>query len=227
MLDAVADYRAEIRRLASQAISAQEQERKRVARELHDETAQSLTALLVRLRIAERSDSVDEMRAALGDLRLLTVQTLDEVRNLSLVCARARSTTSASFRRCGGIPDDTPITTPFPVSLDAQNLDVRLDPTIELVLYRVVQEALTNAAKHAKPTRIAVALSRDSAAVSGRVTDDGRGFDVDAYLGRTGNESRGLGIFGMRERLALVGGSLVVTSRPASGRRSRSEFRSR
>jgi two-component system sensor histidine kinase UhpB len=94
--------------------------------------------------------------------------------------------------------------------------DGRLPPQVELVLYRVVQEALTNAAKHANAEQVRVELVRISDMVVAKVTDDGDGFDVEETMR---SRERGLGLFGMQERMALVQGQLVIDSQPGRGTR--------
>lgn len=216
MLDAVERYRFEVQQLSQAAISAQEEERKRIARELHDETAQSLTSLLVRLRIVERASSLEGMRASIAEIRELAARTLDEVRNLAvelrpsalddlgLVPALRWYTKQYAERR--GVA----------VSFDATVLTDRLPSQVELVFYRVIQEALTNVAKHAEARNVTVRLERTGDFVLASVEDDGRGFDVDSVLR---SRERGLGLFGMQERLTLVGGDFRIESEPGRGTR--------
>ncbi len=216
MLDEVEAYREEVQRLSSQAISAQEEERKRVARELHDETAQSLTSLLVRLRIAEKAGSVEEIRAAIAEVRELTSRTLEEVRKLALELR------PSALDDLGLVPALQWYTKQYAerhgVTVDFRSVGLaeRLPSDVELVLYRVVQEALTNVAKHARARHVTVLLERQGSAIRATVEDDGRGFDVHAMLQ---SRERGLGLFGMQERLALIGGHFHVESAPGRGTR--------
>jgi signal transduction histidine kinase len=91
----------------------------------------------------------------------------------------------------------------------------RLAPDVETALYRVVQEAVTNAAKHARPRSVAIEFHRRGRRLQGRIRDGGLGFDVSEVLGRRGGS--GLGLMGMRERLAAVGGALTIRSSPGAG----------
>lgn len=216
MLDSVESHRQVVQRLSSQAITAQEEERKRIARELHDETAQSLTLLLVRLRIAERSRTVEEMRRGISEVRELTSRTLEEVRNLAvelrpsalddLGLVPALHWHTKHYAETCGIKTD----------FEARGLDGRLPSDVELVLYRVVQEALTNIAKHSGASHATVLLEGGESGVSARIEDDGRGFAVEETLS---SRERGLGLFGMQERLALVGGNLQIDSARGKGTR--------
>ncbi|MDQ3810607.1 MAG: ATP-binding protein, partial [Chloroflexota bacterium] len=108
---------------------------------------------------------------------------------------------------------------PLPLQFSALGFDdnaERVPPQVELVLYRVVQEALTNVAKHASARRVHVSLRRGAHEVVAAVVDDGRGFDVEEMMR---SRERGLGLFGMQERLALVQGQLIIESAPGQGTR--------
>jgi signal transduction histidine kinase len=203
------------RRVASDAlrrvVAAQEQERRRLARELHDETGQALTSILLGLRTVEEAEGESDMRVALSEVRELVRATLQDVRQLAvelrpkvlddfgLVAALERLTDS--FR------EQTGIAVAFHSALPAE----RLSPEIETALYRIVQESLTNIVKHARAGGVSITLGRKRSAVTVVVEDDGVGFDP----ARTREE--GLGLIGMRERVALVGGRLTIESRPGAG----------
>lgn len=203
-----------LRRLSAQVMRAQEEERKRVARELHDDTAQALTALLVHLRVLENSAPDDETRRRLRELRELTSSTLEGVRRLALDLrpsaldhfglTAALAASAEEFSKRWGIP----------VHLSLPRLEERLPPDVELALYRTTQEALSNVAKHARASRVSIALRRLGERLVLRVKDDGRGFRPEEVMA---SRERGLGLFGMQERLALVGGSLEIRSRPGAG----------
>lgn len=214
MLDAVESYRDQVQQLSQAAISAQEEERKRIARELHDETAQSLTSLLVRLRIAERAASVENMRAAIAEVRELTTRTLDEVRNLAVELR------PSALDDLGLVPALRWYTKQYAdrydveVDFEARGLEERLPGLVELVFYRVIQESLTNVAKHAGAHHVSILLERSEDTVRATIRDDGEGFDVETTLR---SRERGLGLFGMHERLTLVGGDLRIESEPGRG----------
>jgi signal transduction histidine kinase len=192
-------------------VEAQELERRRLARELHDETGQALTSILLGLKGLEERTGDDASRAAAEELRELVVSTLQDVRRLAvelrpsalddfgLVAALERLT--ASFAEQTGIAVD------FQTAL----ADQRLPAEVETALYRIVQESLTNVVKHARACRVSILLARKEGAVKVVVEDDGRGFDP-AELA-----SDGFGLVGMRERLALIGGRLEVESNPEAG----------
>lgn len=209
------EYQTRLRQLSTQVLTAQEEERKRIARELHDDTAQALTSVLVRLRLLERSEANEGLRKSLAELRELTGATLGGVRRLAIALrppllddlgleAALRALVQEFSRRC-----------PVQASFTANRLG-RLPPDVELVLYRIVQEGLSNVAKHAQAASVRVSLTRNGRHLCLLVEDDGCGFDVAATRSSRGS---GLGLFGMEERLALVGGSLRLESAPGVGTR--------
>ncbi len=215
MLNTLAAYRQRLREVAARALNAEEEERKRIARELHDETAQTLAALLIRLRLARsvddaaaRSDLLDEMRREVGAAlegvrrfaRGLRPPALEE---LGLVVALE------SHGR--GITESVGLQ----VRVDADPLDGLLSSTAELAVYRIVQEALSNVIRHSGATASTVRLVHRDGELVATVEDNGSGFPV-ADTMRAGS---GLGLFGMQERAAYIGGRIDVQSRPVGGTR--------
>jgi PAS domain S-box-containing protein len=209
---------AEIRaRLLEQVIAAQEEEQRRIARELHDETGQSLTSLLVGLRAVEEAPTLEGARARAAELRRITVRALDEVRRF------AWGLRPASLDELGLVPAleqyAAECAQSYGMSVDVQARGLesgRLPAPVETALYRIVQEALTNAAKHAKAQTVSVVVQRHASRVQAIVADDGCGFDVDAALG-TPSAWAHLGLHGMRERAALLDGSVTIESTPGEG----------
>jgi two-component system sensor histidine kinase UhpB len=194
---------AERRRAGSAALQAQEEERARVARDLHDEVNQSLTGLLLRLEAA-RSAAPPELEQELAETKSLANQAMRELLDLA---RRLRPTAlddlglaaaiAGLVERLGeGMIEAT-------IEVDGDFFDLADDA--QLVVYRVAQEALSNAARHSGAARVAVVLRRDDTGVELTVADDGRGF---AFA----ESERGLGIGGMRERALLVGGELTIES---------------
>jgi PAS domain S-box-containing protein len=197
-------------RLIEQVMTAQDEERRRIARELHDETGQSLTALLVGLRTIEGSQTTAQAVQLAQRLRETTAQTLIDVGRLwrglhpgvldDLGLAAAVTRHAEEFALAHEVA----------VKVRIEGLDADgLSPLVQATVYRVLQEALTNVARHAGARSVSVRLARRAGSVELRVQDDGAGF-------KPGNSGR-LGLRGMRERAALLGGSLKVESRPGAG----------
>jgi signal transduction histidine kinase len=192
-------------------VEGQELERARLARELHDETGQALTSILLGLKQVEDAGSADDARAAAAALRPQIVETLQSVRRLAV---ELRPSALDDF---GVVPAVERLAETFAeqsgiaVDVEANLGDARLPPEVETALYRIVQEALTNVAKHADARHVSVVLTRRNGSVNVVVEDDGRGF------GAAGGERDGLGLVGMKERVGLLGGRLVIESTEGSG----------
>lgn len=200
---------AERRRAGSAALHAQEEERARVARDLHDEVNQSLTGLLLRLEAA-REAAPPEMEGEIAETKALANQAMTELLSLA---RQLRPTALDDLGLAAAIGGQVE-------QLGRGEVDARLvtegdfsdlGDDAQLVVYRVAQEALSNAARHSGAGHIRVRLTRtETGGVVLDVTDDGRGFAFDQAEG-------GLGIAGMRERALLVGGDLTIESRPNHG----------
>jgi two-component system sensor histidine kinase UhpB len=211
MLDGLEHYREQVRLLSRQVLIAQEEERQRIARELHDETAQSLTSLLIGLRIIEKASTPDEISTWIAELRSQTGRTLEEVRKMAVDLRPSTLDDLGLAAALQWYVDEFARRTRTLAVFQASGLDNRLADDVEVVVYRIVQEALTNVAKHADASHVEVCVSREDGAVVARVTDNGHGFDVPTAMG---SRERGLGLFGMQERVSLVGGTIQITSLP-------------
>lgn len=198
---------------ASQIIKAQEQERKRIARELHDETSQVLTSLLISLAVLEESITTQEARDRIVETRRLAHQTLRAIRNLSIDLRPSALDDLGLLPALRWYVKEYQQKTSIEVEFHTSGFKdkERLPPEMETALYRVVQEALTNVAKHAHAHKVTVTLREETDAVYATITDDGRGFDVEE-LQRTTDQDRGLGLVGMQERALLLDGTLTIDS---------------
>jgi signal transduction histidine kinase len=192
-------------------LDAQELERRRLARELHDETGQALTSILLGLKSIRSAATEAESEGAEAEVRELVVQALQDVRSLAV---ELRPTALDDFGLVAALErlaDTFSERSGIRAAIEANLGDERLPPDVETVLYRLVQEALTNVVKHAEAESVSIVLSRRQGGVSVVVEDDGRGFAADDV------RDDALGLVGMRERLALVSGSLAVESGPSRG----------
>ena len=192
-------------------VSGQELERQRLARELHDETGQALTSILLGLRAVEEADGPDAMSTAASHLRELVVATLQDVRRLAVQLRPKALDDFGLVAAAEHLVQTFSEATSIRVDLEAQLGEERLPAEVETTLYRIVQEALTNIVKHAEASRVSILLVRRSGSAAVVIEDDGQAFDP-AEL-REG----GMGIIGMRERVELHEGRLTVESAPGSG----------
>ena len=199
---------AERKRAGSAALRAQEEERARVARDLHDEVNQSLTGLLLRLE-AVREAAPPELEAELAETKALANQAMRELLSLA---RQLRPTALDDLGLAAAIAGQVEqISRPgLAAGLVEEGDFSDLDSDVQLVVYRVAQEALSNAARHSGAERIDVALRRSGDGVELEVADDGRGFAFE-------ESEQGLGIAGMRERALQLGAELTLESRPDQG----------
>jgi len=199
---------AERRRSSSAALRAQEEERARVARDLHDQVNQSLTGVLLRLE-ATRSEAPPELEEEIEETSRLAHQAMDE---LLTVARQLRPTALDDLGLRAAIAGlveqlDLPGLT---ATFECRDDPAGLDPDVQLVIYRVSQEAIGNAVRHSGAGRIEVTLAREGDRFALTVADDGSGFTFD-------QATSGLGLGGMRERAILVGGEIDIESRPGRG----------
>jgi signal transduction histidine kinase len=220
LYEVVQEREAQLEELVRRLVNAQEQERGRIARELHDETGQKLTALAMGLAAVDASLAGEPARAQdlVRNLREVADQSITELRN---IMADLRP---AQLDDLGLVPalrwyvgQYTSRHPELNVILSADRMPKRLPPGLETVLFRAAQEALTNIARHAHASQVTIELSQTAGGVRLSVTDNGIGFDVSAPPKY--ERGSGLGLVGMRERVALVGGTCTIQSAPGQGTR--------
>jgi signal transduction histidine kinase len=199
------------RDVVRRVVEAQEQERALLARELHDETGQALTSILLGLKTLEEDLTTEKGRASAAAVRELVVSTLQDVRRLAVELRPAALDDFGLGPALERLVDTFSGKTGVGVKIDNRLGDERLGAEVETTLYRIVQEALTNVLKHADARRVTIALVHESGTITAVVADDGRGFDADE------TRSDALGLVGMRERAVLVGGRLSIESAPGGG----------
>ncbi len=192
-------------------IAAQEEERRRVARELHDDTVQGLVSLGQRIEALERTLPP----AQAGELRELGARSqalLDSVRRFS------RDLRPSVVDDLGLVPAIEALANRqrTPTTVTVVGAPRRLSADVELSLFRIIQEALSNAEKHSAATRVAVRITFEDHRIGLAVADDGRGFSVPVHVGDLASDGK-LGLLGMQERAELIGGSFHATSQPDSG----------
>ena len=203
--------------LLKKVVVAQEDERRNIARELHDELGQMLTSLLIGLKVMDRMNSCVEAHALSANLKVTVTQMLESIHNLAfelrptilddlgLVPALANYTRECKHRF--GIEADF-----VAIGLD----DRRLPAEIETTLYRIVQESLTNVARHAETQKASVLLEVREDMLVVVIEDDGVGFNLSEISGKDDERDR-LGLYSMQERARLIGGSVTIESNPGDG----------
>ena len=216
LFNQVRSGRERMRTLSRQLLRAQEEERRRIARELHDEIGQSLTAVRINLQRAMAGPDSSATSSYLRESDGLIDHVLQQVRHISLdlrpsvlddlgLAASVRWQLDRTTRRAGLVSRFT-----------ADPPEIRLPPEIETECFRIAQEALTNVVRHARARQVDVALSRNGERLDLIVHDDGAGFDVAAarqHAARGGS----LGLLGMQERAVLLGGRITIEAGPGIG----------
>jgi signal transduction histidine kinase len=192
-------------------VAGQELERRRLARELHDETGQALTSILLGLKSIDESRTADQVAAATDELRGLVVATLQDVRRLAVELRPKALDDFGLVPALERLVQTFSDSTGIDVQLEASLGRVRLPEEIETTLYRIVQEALTNVVKHARARNVSILLVQRNGNATAVIEDDGHGFDPET------TRAEGLGLLGMRERVSLLDGRLTVESTPDSG----------
>jgi len=209
------------RELMEKVISSQEEERKRVARELHDELAQRLTSVMWSLEAIAATAPGGDMRStqAVSRAKQATESSLAETRrlvgdlrppvldDLGLVPA-IRSYAEAQLQRVGS-----------EAVVTAVNVPRTLPPAMDTAVFRIVQEAVINVVKHASAKHVRIMLRAENGALFGEVVDDGKGFQHVTPCAASGSRLTGFGLVGMEERATLLGGKLFITSEPGKGTR--------
>ena len=231
LLDGLVTDRARTRRLAIELINAADKERAAISRELHDSAAQSLAALVMQLSVVAQSAETaprEMLKMRVEGARDLATNTLEEVRllahtmhprvldDLGLIAALkrlARDTTDHLANFVSSAEGNGVVVGVVVDVVAKEGTDEAIPAPAMSVLYRVAQEAVQNARRHAAPKHVEIHLSTDDETATLEVIDDGRGFDPDVAL----SEHAGIGLFTMRERVALIDGEFHIRSRLGGG----------
>jgi signal transduction histidine kinase len=214
----------QLRRLARQVISAQEEERKRLAQELHDEAGQALTALKFSLSLLQNdlpeepagTPSVRSYRQQVQAAIDLTEETMKQLRLLSHGLRPPALSHFGLNLTLKEFCQDFSARIQVPIAYTGEELPAVPD-AVSISFYRFLQEALTNIAKHAEASEVQVTLSYDGKAISLEVIDDGKGFDPATKL--SSNRPEGIGLLGMQERFRILNGDCQIESAPGKGTR--------
>ena len=198
--------------------SIQEEERRRIARELHDETSQVLTSLTASLEVAVGMlpPSADKTEAMLRKAQALSINILDDIHKLIYELRPTLLDDLGLVAAMRWLVDNNLRATGIRVSFKTVGRERRLSPQLETTLFRVVQEAVFNIARHAHAKNASVSLRFKKSVIEVRVSDDGEGFDVEEAISSK-DRPRGLGLLGMKERVELMSGILSIQSHPGGG----------
>jgi PAS domain S-box-containing protein len=213
--------RRELQAFGAGALRAAEEERQRIARELHDDTAQRLAGLMLMLKVAGRIEDREERERRIEKIREEIADAADAVRRI------ARGLRPPALDEVGLVAAvESLVRTlrhahPLDIQLHAERMAQRLEPDAELAFYRIVQEALSNAVRHSGASRVVVSLAAEDGRLVAEVADNGSGFAVEHTCGGGG---QGLGLVGMRERARYANGRLWIDSAPGTGTRVRIEL---
>jgi signal transduction histidine kinase len=208
---------AEREALRRKLLHAQEEERRRIARELHDQMGQNLTALNVGLKSLLVRQSRSDLSGRVQRLQELAIQTARDLHRVAVELRPAALDDLGLVKAIRALADTWSSQYGIDVDFEAGRYQpAGISAEIETILYRIIQEALNNVAKHSGATHVAIVLHRTAEQLHAIIEDNGRGFDRSAPS-QSGNGSGRLGLLGIQERLGLVGGSLDVESAPDCG----------
>jgi len=218
LLELVRKSEEDLRTLNVQLINVQEDERKKLAQELHDEVSQTLFAMKMNLDMAKKNlpmnlDGLEDIKDRLTDTKELLSQTIDRIRNLTTDLRPSMLDDFGLIAALKGHIDNFIKRTNVKVYLKTKNFKTRLSSEVETTLYRILQEALTNVAKHAKATEVSILVAQDNHRVSLSVKDNGIGFEPEKL---TFPKDK-LGLLGIKERVKLLNGEFEIRSKANKG----------
>ena len=208
-LEENARARADLRELSARLLRAQENERRTLARELHDEVGQSLSAILMETEGASCADDPSEVREHLASIRAMAEKTVNEVRDLALLLRPSMLDDFGLVPALKWHAREMTKRTGLQVVVQADDDMDGLPDEHQTCIYRLIQEALNNASRHASARTVEVTVKREGSRVCFSVRDDGSGFDPRFV--------RGLGLLGMEERVRRLGGQVRIESQPGRG----------
>jgi PAS domain S-box-containing protein len=218
LLELVRKSSEDLKTLSTQLINIQEEERKKIAQELHDEVGQTAFAMKMNLDLIKKNLSTDtgkleDIETRLTDTEDLLSQTIDQIRNLTTDLRPSMLDDFGLIPTLNWYIDNLSKRTNIKVYLKTKNFKPRLSSEVETTLYRILQEALTNIAKHAQATEVSILLAQKNSFASLSVEDNGMGFDAK----KTTFPKDRLGLFSIKERVKLLNGQFKIDSKPNKG----------
>ena len=218
--EALKESQKELRHISSRLLSAEEEVRRKIARELHDELGQSLTLMKFQVRSIEKKLRGDQaaLKEECGNILLYTNTVIENVRRLSRDLSPFILEDLGLTRALQWLTDNFAKNYDIRLVLDLVNIDHLFSRSAQTSIYRILQEALTNIVKHSGAGSASVTVRREEEKIVFSIEDDGKGFDVTQVSAQEPAE-RGLGLAGMEERVSMLGGSLALWSEPGKGMR--------
>jgi len=218
LLQVVKKYTQDLKDLSAQLMEVQEKERKRIAQELHDEVGQMLQSMKmnldrIKMNLRSKPQSLNGIEDWLLDTEKLLSETIDDIRTITFDLRPSMLDDFGLIPTLRWFIENYSRRSNIKVFLRAKDKRYRFPPNIEITLYRIIQEALTNVAKHAQATETSVMVSQKNSTVILSVRDNGLGFDTDKVL----SAPKGMGLLNIKERVDLLGGSFEIISRPRKG----------
>jgi PAS domain S-box-containing protein len=213
------EYETSLKRLSEKVFTAQEKERKRISQELHDEVGQALSVMNISTELLQRNNnlSLTDQQKRLEDLKKLIEKTLDDIHRISYNLRPYLLDNFGLVSALRWYTKDYSERTGIEIGLQIEGDWGELPRALETVIYRVIQEALTNVSKHAEASRVFISVSYYPASIEIEIEDNGKGFEVDKDLRKGMLLKGGLGLFGIKERVAAFGGVFSITSKKGSG----------
>jgi signal transduction histidine kinase len=207
-----------LRRLTRRLEAAKEDERKRIARELHDEMGPSLTAVIINLQLLSTQGYPDSLARRIEDTIDLVDRMIQRIREVSLDLRPPLIDELGLMPALGGYLESISERTGVKISVGGNEDLGRLPVHLPITAFRIVQEAVTNVTRHADAGHVDVVVRRNGSWLDVRVEDDGKGFDVGEAMDRA-SSGKAIGLLGMQERVGMVGGEIEIDSRPGGGTR--------
>jgi signal transduction histidine kinase len=218
--------RTALQQLSLRLVNAQEEERRRLARELHDELGQALTAIKINLDVVRRhlpAQAPAKLLRSLDEASRITIETQEQARNLSLALHPTLLDNLGLVAALRWELDHYTQRTDLAISFEADIEEAILSPELKLTLYRIISEALTNIARHAQASRVSVKLHRSDLEIGAIIEDNGLGFDAAAWFDSPSSQNR-LGLISIKERTQLLGGQFQLASWPQIGTKIEVKF---
>lgn len=216
MAEEVENAQQELKSYLNMITRGQEDERKRLARELHDDTLQSLIALNQRIMMARRQTAQEELRETLSEIESMLAKTMQELRRLTRALRPIYLEDLGLVSALESLAQETSESANIPIAFQSEGIERRLSDSVEIALYRISQEAMSNISRHARATKAEITISYNDTVLVLKIWDNGIGFDPPKYLGELSSIGH-YGLLGIHERAVLINAEFHIQSKSGSG----------